>query len=195
MNRRRLVLTPIALALAASLAACSDKPADSAAPAAPVNKPSAAEAYELARQGSGFTIGALMAANTVYVFFDPACPHCAQLWMSSKPLLSKLKMVWMPIGLLGRSSLAQGATILAAPDPSAAMNENEISVIERKGGITANPSLPDDVQAKVKANTDLFHKLGAESVPFIVFRHAKNGSFGSHAGAVPTEQLAAMVGV
>lgn len=196
MNRRRLVLTPLAMAFAASLAACSDKPSETDAPAArPATKPSAAEAYELAQKGSGFTIGAMMAANTVYVFFDPACPHCAQLWMSAKPLLSKLKMVWMPIGLLGKSSLAQGATILAAPDPVAAMNENEISVIERKGGITASGSLSDEVQSKVKANTELFHKLGAESVPFMVFRHAKNGSFGQHAGAVPTDQLAAMVGI
>jgi thiol:disulfide interchange protein DsbG len=196
MNRRRLVFTPVALAFAAGLAACSDqnKPAEAAAKA-PAAKPSASEAYDLAKQGSGFTIGAMMAANTVYVFFDPACPHCAQLWMSAKPLLSKLKMVWMPIGLLGKSSLAQGATILAAPDPVAAMDQNEISVIERKGGITASTNLGEDVQGKVKANTELFHKLGAESVPFLVFRNAKNGTFGQHAGAVPTDQLAAMVGV
>ena len=196
MNRRHLVLTPVALAFAASLAACSDKPSEAAKPAAPsAAKPTAAEAYELAKTGNGFTIGAMMAANTVFVFFDPACPHCAQLWMSAKPLLSKLKMVWMPIGLMGKGSLAQGATILAAPDPVAAMNENEVSVLERRGGISASQSLSDEAQAKVKANTDLFHKLGGESVPFLVFRHATNGSFGQHAGTVPTEQLAAMVGV
>src|SRR5687768_4996444 len=179
MNRRRLVLTPAALAFAAWGAACSDKATDSAgAPAAPAAKPSAAEAYDLARQGHGFTIGAMMAANTVYVFFDPACPHCAVLWASSKPLLPRLKMVWMPIALLGRSSAPQGATILSAPDPSAAMNENELSVSERRGGISVSPTLPDDALGKIKVNTDLFHRLRAESVPFIVFRHASNGSFG-----------------
>lgn len=200
MNRRRFVLAPCAAAFAATLAACSDKkPADAAAtpaaPAAPAGKPTPAEAYELAKQGHGFSIGAMMAANPVYVFFDPACPHCAMLWMAAKPLLTKMKMVWMPVALLGNASAPQGATILSAPDPSAAMNENETSVIERRGGITASASLTDEVLGKVKANTDLFQKLGAESVPFVVFKHATNGQFGQHAGSLTTEALAKMVGL
>ena len=198
MNRRRLLLTPLALSVAAVLAACSDKAAEPAAAPTPpaAAKPGAGEAYDLAaKQGHGFTIGALMAANTVYVFFDPQCPHCAQLWAASKPLLNRLKMVWMPISLLGSRSAPQGATILSAPDPVAAMNENEMSVIDRKGGIAARDGLGEAELAKVKANTELFQKLGAESVPFIVYRNAANGSFGSHAGTVPAEQLAAMVGL
>lgn len=196
VKRRHFVLqaTATAALAAAGLAACGDK-TDSAAPAAPAVKPSAKESYDLAAQGSGFTAGAMMAANTVYVFFDTACPHCATLWMAAKPLQSRLKMVWMPIGLLGRGSTSQGATILAAPDPVAAMNQNELSVLERGGGISVSPTLSDEVLAKIKANTDLFTRIGAESVPLIVWRNAKTGEYGSHAGAVSTEQLAAMAGV
>lgn len=198
MNRRRFALHAGSAAALVSLGlvACGDKAGTpAAAPAAPATKPSPKESYELAAQGHGFTVGAMMAANTVYVFFDTTCPHCASLWMASKPLQTRLKMVWMPIGLLQRASAPQGATILSAADPVAAMNANELSVLERGGGISANPSLGEDVLAKVKTNTDLFTRIGAESVPLIVYRHAKTGEYGSHAGTVSTEQLAAMAGV
>jgi thiol:disulfide interchange protein DsbG len=178
------------------LGACTDKPASSAPAAAPAAaKPGAHESYDIAARGNGFTIGAVMAANTVYVFFDPACPHCAHLWMASKPLLTRLKMVWMPISLLRRSSAPQGATILSAADPSAAMTENETSVLDNRGGISASPTLSDEMLAKVQTNTELFAKLGADSVPLIVYRNARTGEYGSVTGAVTTEQLAEMAGV
>ena len=98
--RRPLVLALGALSLA-PLAACSKKEEEAAAPAAAsARKPNGIEAYAVAQKGHGFTIGALMAASTVYVFFDTTCPHCAELWGASQPLLNRLKMVWMPIGLL-----------------------------------------------------------------------------------------------
>ncbi|RQP24156.1 DsbC family protein [Albitalea terrae] len=136
-----------------------------------------------------------MAANTVYVFFDPTCPHCAALWNNAQALQNRLKIVWMPIGLLRSSSGPQGATILSAKDPIAAMGENETSVLAHGGGITVSQSLSDDVVAKVKANTDIFKALGAESVPLIVYRNGKNGQFGKHDGTVSAEELAQMVGL
>lgn len=198
MNRRRFALraATLAAALAATIAlpGCQDKPAESAtAPAAAKLSPQ--EVYALAAKGSGFAVGPVMAANTVYVFFDPACPHCAHLWNAAKPLAGKMKVVWMPIQLLRNTSGPQGATILAAADPVAAMTQNEASVLAKGDGIAVPGSLPDEALNKVKANTELFHQAGAESVPFIVYRNAKTGQYGAQAGAVGTEELAAMVGV
>lgn len=194
MNRRLFTLATIAPASLLALSACKDKPAEpSSTPAA---KPAAASLppYEAAAKGNGFTIGQMMAANTVYVFFDPTCPHCAQLWTDSKPLLNKLRMVWIPISLRP-STAAQGATILSAGDPAAAMEENEASVLQNKGGITASQSLTDEVKDKVKDNTELWTSLGADSVPYIVFKNAKTGQQGTHAGAVDTARLSEMVGL
>ncbi len=191
MNRRKFALVSAAIAFTA----CSDKaPTATAQPAKGANRPSDKEAYDLAATGTGFTVGPVMAVNTVYVFFDTTCPHCAELWTASQPLLGKLKFVWMPLALLRPQSGPQGATILAAPNPAAAMTENETSVMQRKGGITVSPTLPDAVLAKVKANTALFQRLGAESVPYIVFKNPKTGAYGSHAGATNTERLAQLVG-
>jgi len=199
--QRRDLLTSFCTTLgaAALLAACGDKKPEAAAapPAAPppTGPVPPEKAYEIAAQGTGFTVGAVMAANTVYVFFDTTCPHCAHLWSASKPLLTKLKMKWMPIGLLRAQSEPQGATILIAADPAVAMEENESKVLANTGGITAAATIPDDIRAKVKANTDLFRSVGADSVPFFAWKHAKTGAFGSHAGAVDTGMLAEMIGL
>ncbi len=194
-SRRTLTLALGAVALA-PLAACS-KNDEAASPAAAPSgrKPNGIEAYAIAQRGTGFTVGAMMAANTVYVFFDSTCPHCAELWQASQPLLGRLKMVWMPIGLLRPQSGPQGAAILSAPDPVKAMNEHEASVLQRGGGISVPSSLPDDVVQKVKDNTELFRQLQAESVPLIVYRNAGSGQHGMHAGAVDTATLAALAGV
>jgi len=195
LNRRNFALSGSAVLAALVFSACGDNATSaSAAPTPPAAKPSDREAYELAATGNGFTVGPVMAVNTVYVFFDTTCPHCADLWANSQPLLGKLKFVWMPIALLRPSSGPQGATILTAPNPPAAMTENETSVLQRKGGITVSPTLSDAALAKVKANTELFAKLGAESVPFIVFKNPKTGAFGTHAGSADTNRLAQMVG-
>ncbi|RZL11309.1 MAG: DsbC family protein [Rubrivivax sp.] len=154
------------------------------------------QAYELAAGAPGsFSVGALMAAHIAYVFFDPNCPHCAELWNASKPLAGKLKMVWIPVALLGKTSAPLGATLLSAPDPAAAMAEHERSLLARQGGIVANTAASGDVLAKVQANTELFQRLKADSVPLIVFRNARTGAHGQHAGSLATAELAALVGV
>ncbi|AKJ27515.1 thiol:disulfide interchange protein [Caldimonas brevitalea] len=161
------------------------------AAAAPAVSPEAA--YGLAAGGSGVQVGQLMAANTVYVFFDPQCPHCASLWQASKPLLGKLKMVWVPVELMGAESGKLGAAILASPQPVEALERHE-SLVSQRAPLTAPPA-DEGARAKIAANTELFGKLGAESVPTLYFRHAKSGQYGSHSGTVSTEQLKAMVGL
>jgi thiol:disulfide interchange protein DsbG len=190
VNRREFNLLSTTAALA-GLGLASGARAET-----PTLKLSAEEAYKLAATGSGFTVGPMMAANTVYVFFDTTCPHCAHLWQSAEPLRTKLKMVWMPVGLLRPQSSKQGATILSAADPVAAMTQNETRLMNRQGGIEVPANLSDAVLAKVKANTTIFtDKLGANSVPLVLLRNAHSGNYVAHSGAAETAQLAAMVGL
>lgn len=214
MPRRLLVLTTLACAMA--LGACQRQTATSAAPAVPASAASpvatppqeaapatvadasvasAQDAYLLAATGSGFSTGPMMSAHTVYVFFDTTCPHCAHLWQAAQSLGNQLKVVWIPVAFLRPQSLPQGATILAASDAVAAMNENETSVAGGGRGITVSPTVSDEAQAKVRANTSLFKQLQSDSVPLIVYRNAKTGEVGQQPGAVTAPQLLALAGL
>jgi thiol:disulfide interchange protein DsbG len=205
VKRRRFTLLSTSLLASTLLAACGDHPAQAGTP--PASAPSASssgvaaphsaaqQAYELAAQGHGFSVGPLMAANTVYVFFDTTCPHCAHLWEAAKPLQGRLKVVWMPVGFLRPASLTQGATILAAPDPVAAMSLNETRMLAHQDGIPVPAELPASALAQVKANTALLEKLRVDSVPLVLWRNARTGEYGMQTGAMSTATLTAMVGL
>jgi thiol:disulfide interchange protein DsbG len=214
MQRRLFALT--ALVSLIGLSACQKQadttaPATTSSPASTGGAPAAApggtesaaaaavstaqDAYVLAATGNGFSTGPIMSGHTVYVFFDTTCPHCAHLWQAAKEVTGQLKVVWIPVAFLRPQSLPQGATILGAADPIAAMDQNEASVANRGNGITASTSLDDAVIAKVKANTSMFKQLNSDSVPLIVYRNGKTGQVGQHAGAVTAAELLAFAGL
>jgi thiol:disulfide interchange protein DsbG len=196
MKRRHAILF-VAFACGA-LHGCSKNepspPAPSAGAAAPAGAVDAQQAYQAASGATGFTVGQTMAADAVIVFFDPQCPHCAELWTASQPALGKLKMTWVPVGFLRQTSAPQGALILSAKNPAATMTEHEALLNSRQGGLPVPPDVDAGIVTKVKANTELLQKLGADSVPFILYKNRKTGAYGAHAGTVTTAQLLDMVG-
>ena len=192
---KSLRLAAAALCAVLALAAC-DKTPDASSGA----KPAAEAASQpvsiaaIAAEAKGFTVGSAMSVRTVYVFFDSQCPHCAELWQTAKPLKAQTKFVWIPIRLLNDTSEGQGAAILAAKDPAAAMDEHEASMAARTGGISAMGDLGAQ-RAIVKKNTELFNRFGFASVPSIVGTQAQTGAMVVHEGALPTAELARMLGL
>jgi len=183
----------MALAAALLLAGCKDAPAPAGSgKAAAAKTPVTTAAIEA--EAKGFIVGAPMATRTVYVFFDPQCPHCAALWQAAKPLKSQAKFVWIPVAFSGETGLAQGATILAAPDPVAKMEENEASILAKSGGITAASGV-DAQKDQVRKNTALLTRFGVESVPATVALHAQTGQLVTAEGSMPTAEFAARLGL
>jgi thiol:disulfide interchange protein DsbG len=194
MNIRHLTL-PLIASMALLLSACSKEDATTQT-ATPATAIAPAQAYDaVAAQGKGFTVGALMSANPVYVLFDPQCPHCGHLWNASLPLQGKVKFVWLPVAILGPKSAPQGAALMQAANPVEAMTAHETSVLAGQGGMSASASVPDEVLASIKANTQLLDNLGADSVPFIVARHARSGQSVTKAGALDTQALTEFLGL
>ncbi len=193
-QRRRILAASLGMA-AVALAACSPQN-ETAAPATPAASAIAPEqAYDiLSKEGKGFTVGSMMVTNTVYVMFDPQCPHCGHLWEQSTPLQKKIKFVWMPVAFINAKSAPQGAALLTAANPLEAMTSHEASILAGTGGTSASSSVPDDVEAAIKKNTALFNRLGADSVPFIVARNQATGQVVTHTGAMQTAALAEFLG-
>lgn len=185
----------LAAALALTLGACSkqDTPATSAAPATAA---ASASSYDkVAATGKGFTVGALMSAQAVYVLFDPQCPHCGHLWQASLPLHNQVKFVWVPIAFNTGKSLSQATALLSAANPAEAMTAHEQSLLAGAGGMSASSSPPDDLVQAVKNNTQLLNSLGVDSVPYILAKNRRTGDIVSHNGAMDTAALANLLGV
>ncbi|MCZ8285609.1 MAG: thioredoxin fold domain-containing protein [Bacteroidia bacterium] len=173
------------------LAGCNDAPNAAAGNAATTTPVSTAA---IAAEARGFIAGSQMSQRTVYVFFDAQCPHCAALWAAAKPLKSQAKFVWIPVGILNAASTAQGATLLAAGDPVAAMDEHEASLKAGRGGISAGANADTQKDAVAK-NTALMTRLGFSSIPSIVGTHAQTGALVKQEGSMPTAALANLLGL
>jgi len=196
------LLFPLLTALTLAVAGCS-KPAETAAPAATVAPTSSTaapamtgSAYDtVASTGKGFTVGALMSAQPVYVLFEPQCPHCGHLWEASKELQGKVKFVWIPVAFNQGKSLAQAATLVSSATPLETMTEHEKSVLAGTGGISASSSVSPELEQAIKANTQLLTTLGQDSVPFVVAKNRHTGEVITHSGAMDTATLAKFLGV
>ena len=186
-HSRHLLVWLVAVGL--MLVACSPQNTPSTAPKrSPTVEIVAAEA-------KGFTVGAMMNANAVYVFFDAQCPHCAHLWQASVPLHKKARFIWIPIGMINPSSTSQGAALLSATDPGQTMAEHEASMLAGKGGMSVPSGVSQAMTEAIQSNTRLFNNLGVESVPFIVARNPRTGQAITRNGSMSTQALAELIGV
>jgi thiol:disulfide interchange protein DsbG len=194
LKRRSLFFSSLLL-LSVAISGCSPQESSKAGAASPSPAKREVSVEATASQAKGFAVGALMSANTVYVFFDPQCPHCGHLWESAKPLQRKVKFVWIPVGWINATSTAQAAALMTATDPAALMSEHEASLLAGKGGISASSSIAPEIEQAIKGNTQLLGSFGAEAVPFIVAKNLKTGQTVSRDGAMPTAALAEFLGL
>ena len=185
----------LTLIIGAGLAGCSKQDGPTTAPATTAAVAPAQSYDVLAKDGKGFTAGAMMSAQTAYVLFDPQCPHCGALWKASLPLQKKVKFVWIPVSLMNPKSTLQGAALLTAANPVELMTAHETALSAGNGGMVADANPTADAQAAIKSNTLLFNSLGATSVPYIVSKNVRTGAVVTNSGALQTSALAAFLGM
>lgn len=164
---------------------------------------------QFARNGKGIETAPASAGRlTVYVAFDPQCPDCIAFWKQARPLFDKVRFVWLPIAVLNPFSEPQGAALLSAPSPVAAMDQHaerfgttpraaDHSGLARSSeqappGKSATPPLA--AREDVWTNSRIFRRTGGRSVPYSVFVDAK-GAVNVIPDTLTTAELRKALGV
>jgi thiol:disulfide interchange protein DsbG len=112
--------------------------------------------------------------HVIYIFFDPNCPFCHRLYVSTRSWVKagKVELRWIPVGILATTSAGKAAAILGAKDPRKAFYFNE-DHYARGGAIEEDIASPA-VEKKLKANEALLARTGFGAVPLMLFRTDDN---------------------
>ncbi|WP_313388623.1 thiol:disulfide interchange protein DsbG [Achromobacter aegrifaciens] len=133
------------------------------------------------------------APRIIYTFSDANCPYCHQFWEAARPWVDarKVQLRHLLVGVIRADSPAKAAAILGAPDPTAALIENEHKFDQ--GGIKPADSIPDAVLQTLEDNHMLMLSSGFRGTPGIVVRES-DGSVKKFRGMPQGAQLAEVLG-
>lgn len=136
-------------------------------------------------------------AHVMYVFFDPNCPYCHQVFEMLRPQVQSgaVELRWIPIGKLMLTSLGKAAALLEDKDPTAALYRNERDFSRETGafgGIEEEPLPREDTLRRLEANHALLRRSGNDGVPALLYR-SKDGKANLVVGAPPAATLDGIV--
>lgn len=127
------------------------------------------------------------APRVVYVFTDPNCPYCMQFWQMARPWVEsgKVQLRHVMVGILAPSSSLKSAAILAAKDPTKALNEHSLAMLkDRSAGVKGLDSVPSDIEADLTRNEDLMMGWDLRATPAMVWQD-EQGRIQMQTGASP----------
>lgn len=139
---------------------------------------SAQEAWERAKDLTGFSEGASdeKAKHHLYVFFDPSCVFCHYAYLALRPYVEQTESVqvkWIPVVVLGSQSIKKAAALIESDRPLAIMKAVNDEWNETHGdSFPVKENIPDELMAKIEANTQFLREIGSESTPTFLFKDA-----------------------
>ena len=143
------------------------------------------------RQGSGKRI--------VYMFFDPNCPYCHNVYDNLQPIINDrpdLQFRWVPLGMLTDSSKGKAAAIIQAKDPLKAFHHSENNYgllnIDNGGGIMPAKHVTQKTETILLQNLSILQGNNLYGIPIVVFQ-ADDGKPFYFSGGHSTKQLRAIL--
>jgi thiol:disulfide interchange protein DsbG len=136
--------------------------------------------------------GAKLTGRIVYVFIDPNCPFCNDLWKALKTARARdVQIRYLLVAVINADSRGKDAAILESGDPAGALERNELSFAD--GGIAPKSDIKPATSEAISANEALMQSLRIFGTPGLVYLDEHYGMkvFG---GMPDAEQLRAIVG-
>ncbi len=116
-------------------------------------------------------------SKIIYVFFDPNCPYCHNVYDSLikiRKTLPDLQFRWVPLALLGGTSPGKAAAIIQAPNPLASFNLSERNYgfldNDTGGGIQPAKHIADATQSVLDENLSIIQGENLAGIPVVVFQ-------------------------
>lgn len=113
--------------------------------------------------------------QVIYAFTDANCPYCHYTWQALQPYLQAgLQVRWIPVAVIGPTSMAKAITVLSADNTTAAFQE-----MEKNHGQEWTPpkdmseATQPEAAARVRANAALMQEFGIAGTPGLVWKDAK----------------------
>lgn len=188
-----LYVTPDGNAIVGTRLDVSGKPIDSLKLRELVDKPMGEKTWAQLESATWVQDGKPDAPRIIYTFSDANCPYCHKFWAASRPWVNagKVQLRHLFVGVIRADSPAKAAAILGAPDPSAALAENEHKFDQ--GGIKPVDIVSDDILQILEDNHMLMGSAGFRGTPGIVVRE-EDGSIRKFSGMPAAAQLADLLG-
>jgi len=140
--------------------------------------------------------GSARPRHVLYIFIDANCPYCHELWIALQAYYRDgLQVRDLFVGVIAPSSPGKAAAILDAPDPAAALREDELHWGSRSdgGGGIAPVAQPSAADAAVLAhNLALMQGFGFPGTPGVVYLDAR-GQLHVLEGSPGQDQLSQIV--
>ncbi|HVA55878.1 MAG TPA: thiol:disulfide interchange protein DsbG [Gammaproteobacteria bacterium] len=118
-------------------------------------------------------LGSAQPRHVVYVFTDPNCPYCHDLWLALRPYYRQgLQVRAVLVDVISSTSPGKAAAILEAQSPLAALRKNESGWGRRSdggGGIAPLFHPQPAILEELKAHVALMTQFGIYGTPGIVF--------------------------
>ena len=135
--------------------------------------PDYSSTFDQLEQTDVITEGRLNHPKTVlYVFFDANCPYCHFTWKALQPYENAgLQVKWVPVAVLGESSLPKAVELMSSKDRLAAFRASQSQFVPGKptpgtAHFPANPAVAD----RISRNGVLMEKFGISGTPGIVWK-------------------------
>lgn len=136
--------------------------------------------------------GAKSAQRVVYVFTDPDCPYCNDLWKAMRRARApEVQIRYLLVAVIDADSRGKDVAILESEDPAAALDQSERNF--EHGGVAPKSPARAATAETISFNGDLMSALHLFGTPGLVYQD-EHGQVKVFAGMPDERQLQAIVG-